>query len=414
MGVLNIHLASPSSTLTFLRSRHRQLFYAGLVSTVLIVLWCTLLVIPKTRYVGRRDVSLEAIGNETLGFEKIFCINLPSRTDKRDAIVLGSSITQFRVDWIDGVSAADMSPKAYPPRFDEPDRPRMLDGEIGSWRAHVNAIQTIVSSRVSSALILEDDVDWDVTLKNQLKEFALGSRALQSNNNQQQTTRTPSPYGTEWDVLWLGHCGTKCHRNNTSPPFYILKNDPTSTPVYALPRYFVGPAIHELVDNIKHSRLICRSAMSVCSSAYALSFHGAQELLAALSVAPSDEGMPAGESVVFDMMLGRLCSTGYLRCVASHPAVFGNWRAAGLPSKQSDIQYNYDGPKEGRIVQGPSFQGVVFSTMANLEALLEGERVVKAGVKDVVKSMVDLDTVKVREGGLHRLDYEEMVLKRVG
>lgn len=45
----------------------------------------------------------------------MLCINLPSRTDKRDAITLGSSVTDFHVDWIEGVSAEDMDLKAYPP-----------------------------------------------------------------------------------------------------------------------------------------------------------------------------------------------------------------------------------------------------------------------------------------------------------
>ncbi|PWY83396.1 LPS glycosyltransferase [Aspergillus heteromorphus CBS 117.55] len=417
MTVLDIHESRLSSeaVLAFLRTRHRQFLYAGLTSAVLTVLWCTLLFLPETRYGAQlsNDLSLKAIGNETLGFEKVFCINLPSRTDKRDAMVLGSSVTQFRVDWIDGVSSDDMSPKAYPPRFDEEGRPRMLDGEIGSWRAHINAIQKIISDRTSSALILEDDVDWDVTLKNQLHEFALGARAVQSSSdisNSLKPTLQDSPYGEEWDILWLGHCGMKCQPND---PFYIINKDPTSIPGYSRPQYFVGPAIHELVDSIKHNRLICSSGMAVCSNAYAVSFHAAQKILAAVSVSPSDESMPAGESVIFDVMLGRLCSTRYLRCISSYPSIMGNWKGAGLKSKGSDIQYNYDGPKDNKVYEDAKFQGVVYSTMRNLGALLGGQRRVKSGVRDVMKPEINLDRLKVGRGGLHTIDYQEMVLSRL-
>lgn len=41
-------------------------------------------------------------------------INIPSRTDKRDQLVLGSSLTGFVIDFIDGVNADEINPKTYP------------------------------------------------------------------------------------------------------------------------------------------------------------------------------------------------------------------------------------------------------------------------------------------------------------
>ena len=49
-------------------------------------------------------------------------------------------------------------------------------------------------------------MDWDVRLKSQLKLIALGALHLQC----PATRMAPaigSPYGNDWDVLWLGHCG---------------------------------------------------------------------------------------------------------------------------------------------------------------------------------------------------------------
>lgn len=39
---------------------------------------------------------------------------MPSRTDKRDQLVLGSSLTGFVIDFIDGVDAQGINPKTYP------------------------------------------------------------------------------------------------------------------------------------------------------------------------------------------------------------------------------------------------------------------------------------------------------------
>jgi len=49
-----------------------------------------------------------------LGFEKIFAIGLPERSDKRDALALTSSLTGFKIDWVDGVKGESVPDKALP------------------------------------------------------------------------------------------------------------------------------------------------------------------------------------------------------------------------------------------------------------------------------------------------------------
>lgn len=92
---------------------------------------------------------------------------------------------------------------------------------------------------ISTALILEDDADWDVRIREQLQDFALSARALTqplSENPSSYADNTfpvpqgpdalpaadllfdnlpstippkHSPYGDNWDVLWVGHCGMR-------------------------------------------------------------------------------------------------------------------------------------------------------------------------------------------------------------
>jgi hypothetical protein len=47
-------------------------------------------------------------------FRKVFVINLPNRLDKRDNIVLGSSVSNFEVEFVDGVTPEEIRPKTYP------------------------------------------------------------------------------------------------------------------------------------------------------------------------------------------------------------------------------------------------------------------------------------------------------------
>jgi hypothetical protein len=81
------------------------------------------------------------IANDTLGFEKIFVINGPWRTDRKDALALAASYTGITLDWIDGVDGDSIGETAYPPG----NHRTISKGNRGSWRAHMNAIREYVA-----------------------------------------------------------------------------------------------------------------------------------------------------------------------------------------------------------------------------------------------------------------------------
>ncbi|KAL2108729.1 hypothetical protein VUR80DRAFT_3437 [Thermomyces stellatus] len=49
--------------------------------------------------------------NSTLGFQEIFVINLPERTDRRDAMTLAAAVTDLSLTFIPGVRGADVQQK---------------------------------------------------------------------------------------------------------------------------------------------------------------------------------------------------------------------------------------------------------------------------------------------------------------
>ncbi|KAH9895375.1 glycosyltransferase family 25 protein [Xylariomycetidae sp. FL2044] len=242
------------------------------------------------------------ISNSTLGFGDILVINLPSRTDRRDAMTLAGAVSNLTLSWIEGLEGSEHREtepgeeegeegETRPPPGDgvddetaESSRRRKqrkvserfrVPGARGSWRAHMNALQAVVERDLGSALILEDDVDWDVRLKLQLRHFAaasrmwleeqakvvtaaasaaavssgsdkghnrprsppregnpgpgpLGSTANKAEEAQRLTIRlserpipgaqaSQSAYGADWDVLWLGHCGADLPPPQRSP-----------------------------------------------------------------------------------------------------------------------------------------------------------------------------------------------------
>lgn len=85
------------------------------------------------------EVYDEAVHNETLGFQEIFVINLPERTDKRDALSLVSALTDIKLTWTSAIRGSNVPDKALPLGVD---RKGWRDGGIGSWRSQMNVIRT--------------------------------------------------------------------------------------------------------------------------------------------------------------------------------------------------------------------------------------------------------------------------------
>lgn len=85
------------------------------------------------------DAYRRAINNETLGFHKIFVVNLPERTDKRDALSLVGALTDIKLTWTSAIRGTSVPDKALPLGVD---RAGWRDGGIGSWRSQINIIRT--------------------------------------------------------------------------------------------------------------------------------------------------------------------------------------------------------------------------------------------------------------------------------
>lgn len=302
--------------------------------------------------------STQAIHNSTLGFGDIYVINLPGRTDKLDALRLFTSVTNISYTVVPGVDGKDMQHVAWPGFYEEG-----RDSNTGSWRAHMNAAASILDNNLSSALIVEDDADWDVSLKTQLTQFALGSRHIL---NASTSPEPLSPYGDGWDMLWIGHCA----QDAPSKPFarFIIANDTTTPP--AGHRWGLWNPEETLTSDLAHNhttRVVYQPAGGVCSYAYALSYTGAQKMLHHLSYSHFDGPFDVGQA--------DLCKRGRkgdidFSCVAVYPglihAVFG----------ENDMGYDSKNQRKDRDKKKgmPSAFNLVFGVRRNVRNLIEGKK----------------------------------------
>lgn len=75
-------------------------------------------------------------------------------------------------------------------------------GSAVAWLAHLNLLRFAIQRDYDTALIIEDDVDWDLRLRDQTPLIANAIRNFTNAGDPEH-----APYGRSWDLLWLGHCG---------------------------------------------------------------------------------------------------------------------------------------------------------------------------------------------------------------
>ncbi|MCJ1350623.1 MAG: hypothetical protein MMC33_000604 [Icmadophila ericetorum] len=312
-------------------------------------------------------------------------------------MLVTAALTDIRLDWIDGVKGDDVLEKTLPPPATKANLPA---GNIGSWRAHLNAIAAVVQQNLTSALILEDDADWDVRIRTQLREFARSSQALtqplRSSPNSYAdptfpspasisemppdllerdlpATVTPSksPYGDNWDLLWLGHCGMTYPDPNDPQVSQESKYQPRgkvvnlNDPTVPEPKYldFLSKKNDPRVLYPSHTRLVHHVSGAICSLVYAVTQAGARRIL-------TDMGIKSFNAP-YDLMLRSFCQGADGRknpiCLTVQPQLFNHHRPVGKTSAWSDIT------DHGDVFRDKAETEMIrWSARMNIDKLLDG------------------------------------------
>ncbi|EJP63114.1 LPS glycosyltransferase, putative [Beauveria bassiana ARSEF 2860] len=337
------------------------------------------------------DAGLDSINNATLGFEKIFVVGLPERTDRRDGFRLQADLSNLRIEFIDGVKGDQIANKAIP--VDEQGI-KIKPAELGCWRGHMNAIGEMIRQNLSSVLILEDDADWDVRIHQQLRDFALSTRALiqplagsspsspsyadptfldptqpdprEISFDSLPNTALPhkSPYGDDWDLLWVGNCGLHFPfpKSTTIPKGRVIhRGDETVAPKKNL--WSINRPFTLLEEYPAHTRAVSHAQEGVCTLGYALSHRGARRIMQEIALKPVTDA--------YDILLRFFCEGTRGRkkglCLAPQPPYFHHHRPAGPMSAMSDI-----GDHEGDFRKDPMTDMVRWSVRLNSDRIIDG------------------------------------------
>ncbi|KAK2019102.1 family 25 glycosyltransferase [Colletotrichum eremochloae] len=234
-----------------------------------------LLVATSTGHRRAVALKIDAAGNRTLGFGSIEMINLPIRQDKADAATVQAFLSGIDINIVEGVNGSRLGEVGMPPSSIPDTEPGLSAGEKGCWRSHANAWRSMLRANAKTVLIMEDDVTWDINVKEVMRLAASNLAALlngtsmfdigQSKSKMEQTFADPWN-SHQWDLITFGQCGDgdgwKSER--------IKYNDP----------YTNGKKSEYFGVGLKGGRRMVRRAGGMtCTGAYALSARGAAKLL---------------------------------------------------------------------------------------------------------------------------------------
>ncbi|EON62967.1 hypothetical protein W97_02193 [Coniosporium apollinis CBS 100218] len=289
--------------------------------------------------------------NATLGFGAVLAVSRP-QSPRREELLFAANLTGVEITiplqpkWTD----ADVA------RLKADRGSKITRGSALAWLGHLNALKwygnlntvlfpnfqearltrvhryRFLESGLETALILEDDVDWDIRLRT--VEVPLVAKAFRKLLHSDATYWADL---SQWEMIHLGHCGDifsadkfkgmphERFVDNTLPP---LKRMHTKTQAF-LQRLGFG----------EYERMIHRSSWPLCTFGYAVTQASARRISTELAARETDGGKQA-----FDVRTLEACRDLGYKCYSANPELFHHTEA---PSEIAEVNQGTD--EHGRL-----------------------------------------------------------------
>ncbi|KAI1104098.1 glycosyltransferase family 25 protein [Jackrogersella minutella] len=280
----------------------------------------------------------ETAANSTLGFQKLLALSTKSSWRTR-GLEAAANLTGLEFTVPPQGHSSDEFVKAFQNIGAENGAKTPAYGSARAWLAHLDLLKHVIASDLETAFIVEDDVDWDVQIK---KEMRLVSDNIRAYTNVKEDD--PTPFGTNWDILWLGHCGS------------IITDDMPVARVYAddsrcETELYSGWSKRFLRDKLMEGhRQVQRSFLTVCTFGFGVTKRGARKMLPLLSKA-GDEA--------YDVAISGYCKEEKLKCVVVNPQLFNHYEPPKDSGYLSDVHV---GDGLGQTTDDMDFEGTMGST----------------------------------------------------
>ncbi|KAI7222892.1 hypothetical protein KC333_g822 [Hortaea werneckii] len=245
-----------------------------------------------------------------LGFDEILVVTAGFHDWRAQGLKAAAERTGLAVTFLQQPSWTDKQKKVFH-RGDKYES-WSIPGSTGCWLGHLHALKHFLSTKQTTALILEDDADWDVEIKNQVVRAQDYLRKLTE-------SLADSLWGTEWDVLYLGHCGDRLHAHHK------VYEDSTTPNLTTYEGFHYG-TLEPMPPGL---RAVHRSIRPVCTYGYAVTAKGAEKIINL-----------SHDAKAIDTRMGRACKDGTMRCFTINPELIHHHIPAG--KAPSEIQTKQD------------------------------------------------------------------------
>ncbi|OTA69521.1 glycosyltransferase family 25 protein [Hypoxylon sp. EC38] len=281
-----------------------------------------------------RDVA----ANSTLGFQKLLALSTKPSWRTR-GLEAAANLTGLEFTIPPQGQNSDELVKAFQNLGADQGAKAPAYGSARAWLSHLDLLKYVVASGLETAFIVEDDVDWDVRIKSEMSLVSDNVRAYTGVKEDD-----PTPFGTNWDVLWLGHCGS------------IITDDMHQARVYpddsrCETELYSGWSKRFLREKLMEGhRQVQPAVMTVCTFGYGVTKQGARKILPLLS---------KGGDEAFDVALSGNCRDQKLRCLAVNPQLFNHYEPPKDAGYLSDVHV---GDGQGETADDSNFENTKGTT----------------------------------------------------
>jgi len=272
--------------------------------------------------------------NATLGFGGLFVVSGPG-SPRRKHIEEAAAVTELHLRIPQQVQWTDEDVRNFRPEHEE--ESRVLTGSVKAWLSHHLVLRDFLDSGVETALIFEDDIDWDIRLRT--RQIPLAQKAVQKFSTATNLDTQEYPWGTptDWDLLYVGHCGDYFgdvekgvgvghhHPEHLRTTDHLLYEDKTME--YRTDIHPFTASLFTAFQIPEQTRIVHRSKWPLCTFGYAITRRTAELIMK--EVAPSRED-PSRNLIAYDAAILNGCRDGPLKCYTVNPELFHHMEGESL------------------------------------------------------------------------------------
>ena len=264
--------------------------------------------------------------NGTLGFGGLYAVSGPG-SPRRLRLQQAAAVTGLNITIPEQQTWTDQDVDNF--RWPNREESEVKTGTVKAWLSHHVVLKAFLASGQETALIFEDDVDWDIRLRTIQVPLAQQSARTLSTASHLDAERYPWGTPRDWDLLYLGHCGDYLnditdgvgvghhHPAQLDKLKHILYPDPTMPNRTDLHPYTASFLTAMAVP--ERTRVLHHSVWPLCTFGYAITRRTAERLLEEL--APAKEDIRK-HITAYDSAILTACRDGLLYCYTLQPELF--------------------------------------------------------------------------------------------